>query len=160
MNVGRALFYSVAFLLVLGSVASAAPSVKLHFSGSLIQTTGGKVLHKPIQGLTLHQGDVVEYAIDATNSGDQAALGFTTVGPVPAHMQYVAGSARGEQPSRIEYSIDGKTWSPRPAQVVKTAHGSLRKPAPAALYVSVRFTAIKALAPKATFHYSYEAVVK
>lgn len=160
MIVGRALVYSVAFLLALGSVASAAPSVKLHFSGSLVQKTNGKVQYKPIEGLTLRQGDVVEYAVDATNAGDQAALGVSTVGPVPAHMQYVSGSARAAQPARIEYSTDGKSWSVQPVQVVKTAHGSTKKPAPASAYVSVRFVAQKALAPKATFHYSYEVVVK
>lgn len=160
MNVGRALVYGAAFLLALGSAASAAPAVKLHFSGALVQKTNGKVQYKPIEGLTLHQGDVVEYAIDATNSGDQAALGFSTLGPVPAHMEYVSGSARAAQPARIEYSTDGKTWSPQPMQIVKTAHGTVKKAAPAAMYVSVRFTAQKALAPKATFHYSYEVVVK
>jgi hypothetical protein len=45
-------------------------------------------------------------------------------------------------------------------QTVKTARGEERKPAPPSAYVSVRFTAGKALAPKATFHYTYEVVVK
>lgn len=160
MKLGRALLYSAVFLLVFAGVAAAAPSVKLHFSGSLLQTAGGKVERKPIEGLTLHQGDVVEYAIDAVNSGDQAALGFSTLGPVPAHMQYVSGSARAAQPARIEYSIDGKTWSPHPTQAVKTARGTVRKAAPASAYVSVRFTSEKPLAPRATFHYTYEVVVK
>lgn len=160
MKFGRALLCSAAFLLAAGGAALAGPAVKLHFSGSLLQTIHGKTERKPVQGLTLHAGDVVEYAIDATNAGDQAALGFRTVGPVPAHMQYVSGSARAAQPAKIEYSIDGKTWSAQPAQVVKTARGTLRKAAAPATYVSVRFTAARPLAPKATFRYSYEVVVK
>lgn len=160
MKFGRALLCSAAFSLAVGGAALASPSVKLHFSGALVQTINGKTEHKPVQGLTLHAGDVVEYAIVAKNAGDQAALGFSTVGPVPAHMQYVAGSARAAQPSKIEYSTDGKTWSVQPVQIVKTAHGTIRKAADPATYVSVRFTAAKPLAPKATFQYSYEVVVK
>lgn len=160
MRLGRALLCGAAILLALSELAIASPSVKLHFSGSLVQKINGKTALKPVEGLALHGGDVVEYAIDATNSGDRAALGFSTVGPVPAHMQYVSGSARAAQPAKIEYSIDGKTWSAQPAQIVKTTHGTIRKAAPATAYVSVRFTSAKALPPKATFHYSYEVVVK
>jgi uncharacterized repeat protein (TIGR01451 family) len=160
MKLGRALLCSSAIFLLLGGFALARPAVNLHFSGALVQKVDGKVTRKPVQGLTLHAGDIVEYSIDATNGGDQAALGFSSVGPVPAHMQYVSGSARAAQPAAIEYSIDGKTWSAQPMQVVKTARGEQRKPAPASAYVSVRFTAQRPLAPKATFHYTYEVVVK
>jgi uncharacterized repeat protein (TIGR01451 family) len=160
MNIVRALFSSSAVFLLLSGIALARPAVNLHFSGALVQHVDGKVTLKPVQGLTLQAGDVVQYSIDATNNGDQAAMGFSSVGPVPAHMQYVSGSARAAQPASIEYSIDGKTWSAHPTEIVKTAHGDERKPAPASRYVSVRFTAKNALAPKATFHYTYEVVVK
>jgi uncharacterized repeat protein (TIGR01451 family) len=160
MKLGRALLSSTAVFLLLNGLAWARPLVSLHFSGALVQRVDGKVALKPVQGLTLHSGDVVQYTIDATNGGNQSALGFSTVGPVPSHMQYVSGSAHAAQPAAIEYSIDGKTWSARPMQTVKTARGEERKPAPPSAYVSVRFTAGKALAPKATFHYTYEVVVK
>ena len=160
MRLARALLCSSAVFLLLGGFALARPVVSLHFSGALLQKIDGKVTRKPVQGLTLHVGDVVEYSIDATNGGDQAAIGFSSVGPVPAHMQYVSGSAHAAQPASIEYSIDGKTWSAHPMQVVKTAHGEQRKPAAPNTYVSVRFTAQRALAPKATYHYSYEVIVK
>lgn len=156
----RALLCSTAICVVLTGVAAAKPAVKLHFSGSVVQHVDGKVALKPVTGLTLHQGDVVVYTIDAANAGTDAALGLSAVGPVPAHTEYVPGSARATQPARIEYSIDGKTWSEHPTVVVKTAHGAERKPAPASAYVSVRFTAGKPLAAKATFHYSYEVSVK
>jgi uncharacterized repeat protein (TIGR01451 family) len=145
---------------MLNGIALARPVVNLHFAGALVQRVDGKVALKPVQGMTLHSGDVVQYSIDATNGGDQSALGFSTVGPVPAHMQYVSGSAHAAQPAAIEYSLDGKTWSARPMQTVKTAHGEERKPAPPSSYVSVRFTARTGLAPKATFHYTYQVVVK
>src|SRR5690348_13541874 len=160
MKLVRSLFSGSEVLLLPTGIALARLAVNLHFGGALVQHVDGRVTLKPVQGLTLHPGDVVQYSIDATNNGDQAALGFSSVGPVPAHMQYVSGSARAAQPAAIEYSLDGKTWSAHPTQIVKTAHGDERKPAPASTYVSVRFTAKKALAPKATFHYTYEVVVK
>jgi uncharacterized repeat protein (TIGR01451 family) len=160
MKAVRALLCSTAICVVLTGVAAAKPAVKLHFSGSVVEHVDGKIVLKPVAGLTLHQGDVVEYAIDAANAGDDAALGFSTLGPVPAHTEFVAGSAHAAQPARIEYSIDGKTWSAHPMQLVKTAQGMQRKPAPPSAYVSVRFTAIKPLAAKAAFHYTYEVTVK
>jgi uncharacterized repeat protein (TIGR01451 family) len=160
MKFGRVLLFSGTVFLLLAGPAFARPTVNLHFSGALVQKIDGKVTRKPVQGLTLHTGDVVEYSIDATNTGDQAALGFSSVGPVPAHMQYVAASARAAQPAAIEYSVDGNTWSARPMRMTKTARGEQRRPAPPSAYVSVRFIATRALAPKATFHYSYEVVVK
>ncbi|HKU69015.1 MAG TPA: hypothetical protein VJP85_14690 [Candidatus Baltobacteraceae bacterium] len=160
MKLGRALLSSSAVFLLLGGLAFARPAVDLHLRGALVQKIDGKVTRKPVQGLTLRAGDVVEYSIDATNTGDQAAIGFSSVGPVPAHMEYVSGSAHAAQAAAIEYSIDGKTWSAHPFQIVKTPQGERRKPAAPGSYVSVRFTAKSALAPKATFHYTYEVVVK
>lgn len=160
MKFGRALLCSVAISLVVGGVALARPIVKLHFSGHLLQNVHGKTVSKSVEGLTLRQGDVVEYTIDASNSGDEAAVGFNAVGPVPAHMAYVSGSARAEQPAKIEYSVDGKTFSAHPTQLVKTPKGTVRKPVPPSDYVSVRFTALKPLPAKATYHYRYEVRVK
>jgi uncharacterized repeat protein (TIGR01451 family) len=157
MKLMRALLCSTVIFAVLSGTALAKPAVKLHFSGVLVQKVNGKVRTKPIEGLTLHAGDVVRYTIDAKNDGDQAALGFSTVGPVPTHTQFVAGSARAAQPTRIDYSLDGKAWATQPMQ---RANDGREKPAPAATYVSVRFTSLKTLQPKAAAHYSYEVVVK
>jgi uncharacterized repeat protein (TIGR01451 family) len=161
MNLGRALT-AVCFLACMApALALARPDVKVHLSGALVQkTSGGQAKGTPIQGLTLHAGDVVRYSIDATNSGDDAALDFSTVGPVPTRTQFVAGSAAAPPATIVEYSLDGKSWSTRPAIDVKTAHGVVRRAASPAKYVAIRFTAKRALAPKATFHYSYEVLVK
>jgi uncharacterized repeat protein (TIGR01451 family) len=160
MKTIRALLCSTVICVVLSGIALAKPAVKLHFSGVLVQNVNGKVQTKPVQGLTLHAGDVVRYTIDAKNDGDEAAFGFTAVGPVPAHTQYVSGSARGAQPAQIQYSLDGKAWASQPAVRVKTDRGMREKPAPASAYVSVRFTSLKPLQPKASAQYSYEVVVK
>jgi uncharacterized repeat protein (TIGR01451 family) len=158
MKLIRALLCSTAIFAVLTGTALAKPAVKLHFSGVLVQKVNGKMQTKPVQGLTLHAGDVVRYTIEAKNDGDEAALGFSTVGPVPAHTQFVAGSARAAQPSRIEYSLDGKGWAAQPMQNVK--NGAHEKPAPPSAYVSVRFTSVKPLQPKALASYTYEVIVK
>lgn len=161
MKPGRALIAVCFFACAAIAPALARPNVSVHLAGVLVQkTSNGQSKTTPIGGLTLRQGDVVRYSIDAGNGGDSAALDFSTVGRVPSRTQYVAGSASAPQATVVEYSLDGKSWSTRPMVEVKTAHGIVREPASVAKYVAVRFTAKRALAPKATFHYSYEVLVK
>ncbi len=158
---GRALI-AVCFLACAAiAPALARPDVNVRLGGVLVQkTSSGQSKTTPITGLTLHHGDVVRYSIDASNGGDSAALDFSTVGRVPLRTQYVAGSATAPLATVVEYSLDGKSWSTHPIVDVKTAHGIVREPASATKFVAVRFTAKRALAPKATFHYSYEVLVK
>ena len=47
-----------------------------------------------LNGGAIEQGDVLEYRIAATNSGQDGAVGFTLRDPIPAHTAYVPGSLR------------------------------------------------------------------
>jgi uncharacterized repeat protein (TIGR01451 family) len=158
---GRALIAVLIFLLASPALAFARPDVKVHLNGAIVQKNAkGQTTLYPVNGVTLHPGQVIRYTIDATNSGSDAALEFTTAGQIPARTQYVAGSVSAPQSTVVEYSLDGKSWSTRPAIAVKTAHGIARKTAKPSAYVAIRFTSKSALAPSATFHYTYEVVVK
>lgn len=153
----------IAVCILLSSLATAAlakPVVKLQLTGMLVTVAHGRASLKPIARVTLHQGEKVRWVIQATNTGSSAALGLAPVGHVPAHMRYLAASANASQPGTIEYSLDGKNWSARPMIAVHTAHGIVHKPAPPSSYVSIRFLTKKPLAPRATFRYSYEVIVK
>lgn len=161
MMSGRALIAVGLLACATSAPAMARPDVKVHLGGVLVEkTASGQSTTRPINGLTLHHGDVVRYSIDANNGGDEAALDFSTVGRVPARTQYVAGSASVPPATIVEYSLDGKTWSTRPMVDRKTSHGVVHEAASAAKFVAVRFTAKRALVPNAAFHYTYEVVVK
>ncbi len=161
MGSGRALIAVCFFACVASAPAMARPDVKVHLGGVLVEkASSGQAKTRPVNGLTLRSGDVVRYSIDANNGGDEAALDFSTVGRVPVRTQYVAGSASAPPATVVEYSLDGKTWSTRPMVDRKTPHGVVHEAASAAKYVAVRFTAKRALAPMAAFHYTYEVVVK
>lgn len=158
---GRAILAVLFFTCAAPALAFARPDVKVHLNGGLVQkSANGHVSTTPVGGVTLHAGQTILYTIDATNAGGDAALDFSTAGAVPAHTQFVAGSVSAPAATVVEYSLDGKTWSAHPTVTLKTAHGVVRKAASPSQYVGVRFTAKRALAPKASFHYSYEVFVK
>lgn len=158
---GRAILAVLFFTCAVPALALARPDVKVHLNGALVQkSANGRITSTLVGGLTLHAGQTILYTIDATNAGSDAALEFSTAGAVPAHTQFVMGSVSAPPATVVEYSLDGKTWSAHPTVAVKTAHGTVRKAASPSQYVSVRFSAKRALAPKANFHYSYEVLVK
>ena len=158
---GRAFSAVLFFVCAAPALAFARPDVQVHLNGALVQkSANGHVTTTPVAGLTLHAGQTIVYTIDAQNAGSDAALDFSTAGAVPAHTQFVAGSVSAPAATTVEYSLDGKTWSAHPTIAVKTAHGVVHKAASPSQYVSIRFTAKHALAPRATFHYSYEVLVK
>lgn len=161
MFCGRAVLAVLFFTCVAPALALARPDVKVHLTGAVVQKNAkGEISTTPVAGQTLHAGQIILYTIDATNAGSDAALDFKTNGAVPARTQFVAGSVSAPAATVVEYSVDGKIWSAHPAIAVRSAHGIVRKPANPSQYVSVRFTAKRALAPKASFRYSYEVLVK
>lgn len=158
---GRAVLAVLIFTCVAPALALARPDVKVHLTGALVQkNTKGQISTAPIGGLTLHAGQIILYTIEATNAGSDAAFDFSTDGAVPARTRFVGGSVSAPPATVVEYSLDGKTWSAHPTVALRTPHGVVRRPASASQYVRVRFAAKRPLAPKASFRYSYEVLVK
>ena len=156
-----AFFVSAAFpVLQAGASVPSRPAVKLQLSGDLLAVSGGKAVATPVEKSVLKHGDVVRYTILATNSGAKPAVALSTVGPVPQRMEYVGGSASHAAGASVDYSLDGKTFSPQPTVTVNTSRGPVQKPASPDQYVAIRWTALKPLAPKARLRYTYEVRVK
>ncbi len=158
MRVLRAPLLLGAIFACCSAAAAAAPAVKLHLSGVLVQHSNGQIKQTPVQGLTLKAGDLVRYTIVATNVGTSPAFKLVPVGPIPQATSYVLQSARGDD-AAVQYTLDGKSWSARPAFSVKTPRRTLVKAADPALYKAVRWIAPRALAPHKTQTFSYEVRV-
>lgn len=157
MEVRRAVI-ALAFLCCSAATAVAKPQVSLHLSAFLVQHAGGSQTVVPLGNRPITAGERVRFVLEAKNSGDSSALHFTPSDPIPANMSYVPGSARDGN-STLEFSLDGKTFSAHPAIKVKTAKGTITKPADPSSYRAIRWVTRVPLPANHTFTYSYEAQV-
>ena len=83
-------------------------------------------------------GTEVIYTITAKNTGKQAAQNVTIKDPIPEHMTYVDGSAKGKG-ADISFSVDGGETYAKPGKLtVKDEAGKTRK-ANAEDYTHVRW---------------------
>jgi len=136
--------------------ADARPHVDLHLAGAVVEN--GHASRTAIEHTVLKAGDLVHFTVSATNSGDAPARKFQPQALIPAHTTYVPGSAHGAQ-GAVEFSLDGKTWSPKPVLQTKTPGGIISKPADPSLYRAIRWTGSRGLAPKKTAIFSYDVRV-
>lgn len=158
MRVGRALT-AVCFLACTATAAAfAKPLVTLHLTAFLLQPAQGRTAQVPLGTKALQAGDRVRFVIEARNDGNSAALKLTPSDPIPAHMSYVAGSAK-DGAATLEFSLDGKSWSAHPTIAVKTAKGVVRKAADPSLYKAIRWVSRAPLAPHHAVTYTFEAQV-
>ncbi len=138
--------------------AAARPVVTLHLTGVLIEQNGDHTTQKPIEGLVLKPGDRVRYTIAARNTGTSPAIALVPIGPIPKATSYVPGSAHAAG-ATLQFTLDGKTWSPNPMFTVKTAAGLAKRPVSPSLYRAVRWVSHRALAPHKDVLFSYEVRV-
>lgn len=136
-------------LLILGSAAgfaqkkfmglgSGRPAVKVVLAG-VVERDAAKV---PVEKAALvKSGEVLDWTITSVNEGNAPANEYTAVGRIPAGTQYVVGSAVGEGPAVVTFSIDnGQSFSAKPTVDERQADGSVKKvPAPISLYNQVRY---------------------
>src|SRR5688572_1952820 len=95
-------------------------------------------------------GDVIRYSLVFTNQTAGVVKNVQFVDPLPSGLVYVLGSAKADQPVRIEYSIDGgKSYTARPLVVVIEDGKRVEKPAPREAYTHIRWTVLGSLAPAA-----------
>jgi uncharacterized repeat protein (TIGR01451 family) len=118
------------------------------------------------QGLTdnatVHPGDVLRYTIASSNNGEMAAQNLLITQPIPAEMQYVLDSAKGNEQAQITYSIDkGETFVAEPMVEVTQPDGTVTlEPAPAESYTHIRWDFGSELAPAVAVNVNYEVAVK
>lgn len=159
MDFTKRAFTALGFLLcITGTIALAKPQVSLHLSAILIQDSAGHPVNEPLGDRKITAGARVRFVLQAHNAGDANALHFMPMDPIPPHMSYVVGSAHDGN-ATVEFSLDGRTFSPHPAIRAKTAKGWISKPADPSMYRAIRWVTHVPLPANHTFTYSYEAQV-
>ena len=104
-------------------------------------------------------GTEVIYTISYTNVGNKSADNIVITDPIPEHMLYTRGSARGTD-TVITYSVDdGKTFASPNKLKVKNADGSVR-PAQSSDYTHIRWALNEALKPEHTGQVEFRARLK
>lgn len=105
-------------------------------------------------------GTVVTYTITYRNVGTQPAGDVVVQDPIPAHMNYVAGSVEGAN-TAIAFSVDGgKTWADSLDKLtIANADGSTRV-ANAADCTNIRWTVNGNVAPGASGKVVFRAVLQ
>jgi uncharacterized repeat protein (TIGR01451 family) len=100
-------------------------------------------------------GETISYTAVYRNRGSAPVKGLEATLPIPAGMEYVAGSA---QPAGARASTDGISFQPMPLEhKVKAADGTERKePVPLASYRKLRWS-VGELAPGASVTVSAKA---
>lgn len=116
----RLLWVALLAPLFLAPVAASAGSdVQVTLDAQRVTVVGGKEQLAP--AAQVKPGDIVEYRASYRNAGDQAARQVMATLPVPAGMEFVGRTA---SPSRLEASLDGKTFAQVPlTRRVKQADG-------------------------------------
>jgi len=120
--------------------ARSAPSIVVSARNT---TAADEVARKarPIARTTVHPGDVLRYTLTFTNSTARAVRDVELRDPIPAGVQFVAGSARASRAdARLEFSVDGgASWSAQPMESVLVDSRQVRRPVPATRFTHVRW---------------------
>lgn len=158
--------YSLASLVIIGSVAAfAANKQQSPLSTDMaayvvtVDAKGNETLRAAKKA---EPGEVIQYQITSTNSGEQALKGLKAVGPIPANTRYVGQSAYTETRSNLHVSIDGgKTFEKEPVKrEKKMPDGSVETVIiPASQYTHIRWTATDALTSGGQHIYNYRVKV-
>ena len=137
---------------------AARPEVKVQLAGAVERDSKLMPLDK---STVVNPGEILDWTIDAENSGNAAALEYKTVGHVPRGTEFVAGSAKADG-ARAVFSIDGgKSYSPQPMIDEKQADGSTKRvPAPTSMYTEIRYEWADPLAQGGKLSASYKVRVK
>lgn len=137
---------------------AARPEVKVQLAGAVERDSKLMPLDK---STVVNPGEILDWTINAENSGNAAALEYKTVGHIPRGTEFVAGSAKADGAKAV-FSIDGgKSYSPQPMIDEKQADGSIKRvPAPSSMYTEIRYEWADPLAQGGKLSASYKVRVK
>ena len=154
MIAGAAGFAQRHFMLA----SAARPEVNVQLAGAVERDSRLLPLDK---STVVSPGEVLDWTINAENSGNAPALEYKTVGHIPRGTEFVAGSAKADG-ARTAYSIDGgKSYSTQPTIEEKQADGSIKRvPAPVSMYTEIRYEWADPLAQGGKLSASYKVRVK
>lgn len=137
---------------------AAKPEVNVKLAGAVERDSKLMPLDK---STVVNPGEILDWTINAENSGNAAALEYKTVGHIPRGTEFVAGSAKADGAKSV-FSIDGgKSYSPQPMIEEKQPDGSVKRvPAPSSMYTEVRYEWADPLAQGGKLSASYKVRVK
>src|SRR5262245_42556026 len=137
---------------------AARPEVTVHLAGAVERDAKLLPLDK---STVVNPGEILDWTINAENSGNAAALEYKTVGHIPRGTEFVPGSAKADGAKSV-FSIDGgKSYSPQPMIEEKQADGSTKRvPAPVSMYTEIRYEWADAFAQGGKLSASYKVRVK
>ncbi len=137
---------------------AAKPEVTVQLAGAVERDSKFMPLDK---STVVNPGEILDWTINAENSGNAPALQYKTVGHIPRGTEFVAGSAKADGAKTV-FSIDGgKSYSPQPMIEEKQADGSVKRvPAPTSMYTEVRYEWADPLAQGGKLSASYKVRVK
>lgn len=112
--------------------------------------------------VTVQPGDTLRYTIASENDGEVPAKNLVITQPIPAQMQYVLNSAKGNNEAQITYSIDaGQTFVENPVVEVILPDGRVEwQAAPAEAYTHIRWDFAESLDPGVAVNVNYQVQVK
>ena len=115
-SLGTFLFTGI--LLISGfSAVQAQPRLEIEIKEQKINMT---VAEKTGADIVYTPGDTIEYQVIARNSGDTEMTDPTIIDPIPQGVEYITGSAKGEN-CRILFSVDnGLKYSVWPVMITAT----------------------------------------
>lgn len=145
--------------------AQAAPQsgVELHTvatQAKVVTAADGSQHTEMVPAATVLPGTEITYTITYRNAGSKPADAVVVNDPIPAHMDYVDGSAQGTN-TAIAYSVDhGKTWADALDKLsISNADGSSRT-ATARDCTDIRWTVQGAVAAGGEGSVSFRAVLQ
>ena len=164
----NALLMAVLTLMVAGAAGfaqrhfmlanAAKPEVAVHLAGAVERDSKFMPLDK---STVVNPGEILDWTINAENTGNAAALAYKTVGHIPRGTEFVAGSAKADGAKTV-FSIDGgKSYSSQPTIEEKQPDGSVKRvPAPSSMYTEIRYEWADPLAQGGKLSASYKVRVK
>lgn len=145
------------------AAAQTRGSIKLTATATQTRTVTGKNGVKTTTMVPVGRvlpGTKVTYTITYRNTGGKPAGNVVIHDPVPGHMHYIAGSAKGAH-TTISYSVDGgKTWAAAPARLTVTSSNGSTRAATADDVTTLRWVVNGKVAPGASGTVSFVAALQ
>jgi len=163
LTMANARFLLLAGLLMMGGNAVAQQdTIRLEHRAeqweSVTDETGAEQTRLVDAARVLPGGEVI-FTVTYTNIGGEPAETVTITNPVPEHMDYVDGSAAGNNAS-VTFSVDGGQNFGAPQNLAVTDAQGTQRPAIADDYTHVRWIVGSNVAPGASGTVQFTAVVE
>lgn len=153
---------AAALLAISGGALAQQGSIRLEHSAQqweLFTDASGVQQRQLVEAERVLPGEELLFTVTYTNVGDKAAENVTITNPIPEHMDYLTGSAGGENVT-ITFSVDGgRSFADARDLQVTDSQGRTR-PAVAQDYTHVRWVVAPELAPGAGGAVQFSAVIE